>query len=607
MRPRTSAALSMLLLVSRPAASAASAADHLHDSAHAYYRWRSEQFPVVSSDQGLHTWDDRLTDYSAQAIRSRRDRVSALADQVRALNTDGWSKDDRIDRTLFLAQLEGADFFDRVLASPESDPQVYVGECSNGIFSLLKKEYDAPAKRALAATARLRSMPALLAQGRQGLTRPVRLYARLAIESARSMDSLFGESLMTLAKDLTPTERKALVAARDAALGALRDFAAWLESRLPQMDEFSPMGEEKYNWLLRHVYLLPLDATQVAMLGEAELARYRGLESLLPNPAMADPDPARSASVPKDQQAFLAAYESRQAEMIALPPRQAPRHAAAVPRPVSDPPAPRGVQAHVARRLHERSGRLRHGPGRLLLHPDLRPQEPQLLHPCRHRGPAADPGARRHPRDTFSRSPIANALRDEIRRHHQDGVFVEGWALYTEEMLMRTGLYPEGLGRPRRQILRLSRYRAARIGVDVNLHTGRWTLRPGREVLHGGRRSGSRGRGGRSGRSRLQPVAEDHVHGGEVADPALARQVPRPRRRGFPPGRLPRRAARGRQPAAIGAGVAASRRSLDARGRHAALRACPSQSPISSAIGWSASITKATCSSSGRPTASAPP
>jgi uncharacterized protein (DUF885 family) len=42
-------------------------------------------------------------------------------------------------------------------------------------------------------------------------------------------------------------------------------------------------------------------------------------------------------------------------------------------------------------------------------------------------------------------------------------------------MLMRTGLYAEnspGQG----QILRLARYRAARIGVDVNLHTGRWSF-----------------------------------------------------------------------------------------------------------------------------------
>src|SRR5258705_8942840 len=42
-------------------------------------------------------------------------------------------------------------------------------------------------------------------------------------------------------------------------------------------------------------------------------------------------------------------------------------------------------------------------------------------------------------------------------------------------MLMRTGLYPDNSA-AQGQVLRLSRYRAARIGVDVNLHTGRWTF-----------------------------------------------------------------------------------------------------------------------------------
>ena len=159
-------------------------------------------------------------------------------------------------------------------------------------------------------------MPAMLEQGKQALSKPYALYARLATSSARSMDSLFGESLMTLAEELKPTEKAALVSARDAALAALRDFASWLEARLPQMPEFVAMGREQYDWMLRHVYLLPLDATQVAMLGEAELARYRGLESLMPDPRLADPDPSRAASIPKDQQAFLSAYESRQQEMI---------------------------------------------------------------------------------------------------------------------------------------------------------------------------------------------------------------------------------------------------------------------------------------------------
>src|SRR5206468_11714618 len=95
----------------------------------------------------------------------------------------------------------------------------------------------------------------------------------------------------------------------------------------------------------------------------------------------------------------------------------------------------------------------------------------------------------------------ANHLQDEIRRQHGDGVFIEGWALYTEEMLTRTGLYPEGSA-GQGQVLRLSRYRAARIGVDVNLHTGRFTLEqavkyfteaggPDREAAGGGAAGGA--------------------------------------------------------------------------------------------------------------------
>ncbi len=446
----------------------------LRQTANDYYRWRNEQDPVGSSDQGLHTWDDRLADYSSGALAARRARVSALVDDVRRLDTAGWSKDGKVDRLLFLAQLEGADFFDRVLERPETNPGVYVGECSNAIFSLLKKEYDVPRKRAVAATARLRAMPALLAQGKQRLVRPVRLYARLAIESARAMDGLFGPSLMTLAEGLSPTERRALEQSRDGALAALKDFASWLEQRIPGMAEFSPMGVEKYDWMLKHVYLLPLDAKQVAMLGEAELARYRGLESLLKDPSLADPDPARSPSVPKDQAAFLAAYESRQDEMIRF---------LADKRLVTLPP---GLGRFTIRQLPEAFKPT--SPGGFMNAPGLYDRDPGGFYFI----PTYDAKSRNFyiraaiedPRPIlghegipghFLQISIANALTNEIRREHGDGVFVEGWALYTEEMLMRTGLYPEGSA-AQGQILRLSRYRAARIGVDVNLHTGRWTF-----------------------------------------------------------------------------------------------------------------------------------
>ena len=163
-----------------------------------YYRWRNEAYPVASTDQGLHTGDARLTDWSAAAVADRRARVRRTLDQVRALATEGWSKDDRVDAILFTAQLEGADFFDRELQSPESNPGIYVDECGNAIFSLLKKEFDSKANRARSATARLEAVRALLQQARGTLVHPYGVYARLAIDSARAMDSLYGEECLRL-------------------------------------------------------------------------------------------------------------------------------------------------------------------------------------------------------------------------------------------------------------------------------------------------------------------------------------------------------------------------------------------------------------------------
>ena len=60
--------------------------------------------------------------------------MRTLLDKVRAMKTENWAKDDRIDWILFRAQLEQFDFASRVLKSTEKDPQIYIGECANGIF-----------------------------------------------------------------------------------------------------------------------------------------------------------------------------------------------------------------------------------------------------------------------------------------------------------------------------------------------------------------------------------------------------------------------------------------------------------------------------------------
>jgi uncharacterized protein (DUF885 family) len=450
------------------------AAAALRKIADDYYLWRNENYPVRSSDAGLHTWDDRLTDYSPEKIAERAEHVRSLLDKVRAVKTDTWPKDARIDWILFRAELENVDFGDRILKFAQTNPQIYTGECTNAIFSLLKKDYDTPRKRALAATARLKQMPGLLQQGLSNLQKPVKLYAQLAIQSARSIDPLLNKSLMALDVDLAPNERDELIKARDAALTALHSYADELEKRLPKMVDFSPMGEANYNYYLKHVLLLPLNGNEVEMIGRAELARYRALEALLPDPKLADPDPKRAAQIPPDQESFLKAYESREAEMISflkehnlvtLPDYLGPFQIRQLP-DAFKPTSPGGFMNPPGVYDKDSTG--------FFFIPTYNPESKNFYIRAAIEDPRPILGHEGIP-GHFLQLSIANHLNDEIRRQHEDSVFIEGWALYGEEMLMRTGLYPNN-SPAQGQILRLSRYRAARIGVDVNLHTGRWSF-----------------------------------------------------------------------------------------------------------------------------------
>src|SRR5260370_2708251 len=230
-------ALMMAVTVTRPRLTPQS----LRSTAHEYYEWQKREFPVYASDQGFHAYDDRITDYSSAAVERRASHIQDLLQQIRATDISKWDKDDQIDAILFRAQLEAPDFASRIRKLEQSNPQIYVDEASNAIFSLLKKEYDTPRNRAIAATSRLRKVPAMIEQGKKNLTQPVRLYAEFAIQSARSIDPLLNNSLMTLAADMTPAERDALIAAKTNALRAIHGYADSLEERLPSMAAWKPL------------------------------------------------------------------------------------------------------------------------------------------------------------------------------------------------------------------------------------------------------------------------------------------------------------------------------------------------------------------------------
>jgi uncharacterized protein (DUF885 family) len=64
----------------------------------------------------------------------------------------------------------------------------------------------------------------------------------------------------------------------------------------------------------------------------------------------------------------------------------------------------------------------------------------------------------------------ANQISSNVRKLFGTSVFIEGWALYCEEMMYETGYYPDAQTRLIQLAMQL--WRACRVVIDVGLHDG---------------------------------------------------------------------------------------------------------------------------------------
>ncbi|MBV8363645.1 MAG: hypothetical protein JO193_03695, partial [Candidatus Eremiobacteraeota bacterium] len=113
--------------------------------------------PVGSTDAGLHTADNKLGDFSPSARQDYLQRLHEFRDELtRLVPPADASVHDQVNYLLMRANIEGAWWTETVLKPNERNPSVYEGECSNGIFSLLKKPFAPVEVRVRDAIGRLR-------------------------------------------------------------------------------------------------------------------------------------------------------------------------------------------------------------------------------------------------------------------------------------------------------------------------------------------------------------------------------------------------------------------------------------------------------------------
>jgi hypothetical protein len=234
--------------------------------------WRAFERPAMR---------EGAPDYTAATLARKHGELKAYQARLAAIKPDGWPVPQQVDYELLRAEMNGLDFYVRVLKpwtrdpafyssvfTSQSDTPAHEGPTHHALVELWTYSFplarDAEARLAV----ELRTIPPLLLQARLNLTGNARDLWMTGIGTMKKQATDLAE-LDRKTSDAAPELRNAVRTARE----ATADFAAWLEQQAPSKTGPSGIGKENYTWSLRNVHLVPLTWEQEVSLLERELAR----------------------------------------------------------------------------------------------------------------------------------------------------------------------------------------------------------------------------------------------------------------------------------------------------------------------------------------------
>lgn len=272
--------------------------------------------PVGATQLGDHRFDARIEDLSAAGRQELVDFSRTVLAELDALDTRRLSRENQVDALILRNQLRSDIWNVETLQSWARDPQVYSGLAGGALYNLMAREFAPLPVRLKAAAARMEQLPVLFAQMRENLdpARVPRIHAETVARQHAGLLQLVEQFITPNAGQLTGEERARLEAAVATLRKAVAEQQAWLDGTLvPQAKGDFRIGAELYDQKLQFALMSSLSRAEIGQRARAELARVRGemyetARSVLKGRAGAPPTPARPTEEQR-QKAIEAALE----------------------------------------------------------------------------------------------------------------------------------------------------------------------------------------------------------------------------------------------------------------------------------------------------------
>jgi uncharacterized protein (DUF885 family) len=269
--------------------------------------------PVTATQIGDHRFDGEIDDMSA-AGRARRTALwQALLGELSQLDRTKLSRDNQVDAAILTSQLQSMIWDDQRLQSWAWDALVWSALAGNALYLLMARDFAPPAQRLRSATLRMNKLPKLLEQMRTEIV-PARvppIHATTVAKQNGGVMDIVDSMILPQAKVLTAPEQSALKDAANRLRTAMAAHQQWLDKVLvPQVKGDFRIGAKLFDEKL--VFTLNSQLTRKEIRARAETAiqqtraqmydvARKALAGQAGPPAM--PDHPR----PADQQRIIAA------------------------------------------------------------------------------------------------------------------------------------------------------------------------------------------------------------------------------------------------------------------------------------------------------------
>ena len=243
----------------------------------AYFRtYLDEAFraePLSATRLGDHRFDDRLDDLSAEARAAvvERDR-RALANLPKHVDRGGLSADGKVDFDVLSDHLARAVWLAEAFRPFEDDPRIYGDYLTEGVYLLLTQSSLPKAKNLENALARMAKVPEMAEVARRTIKAPPRVKVETAIRQAKGAVSFYKDDVFTLSGQ--PKGEGVLGERARLAVEAIERHVAFLENDvLPRAGDDWRIGPELFAKKLEMELNAGLTAEDVLREATAEAAR----------------------------------------------------------------------------------------------------------------------------------------------------------------------------------------------------------------------------------------------------------------------------------------------------------------------------------------------